>query len=959
MVQSMVSSYSWLYTCTHNDNFIDVYMGDYSFIFYIAGFLLLIPLWTYMAVVRNLIGARLQKASIEACDCSAIPDFLHEFHLPAEQQLLELGFAPMLCAILQDMLVSDYSQRWVKVYKHAQSKAYAELYFTTHPAEIPGHELVFSNLFSDGTVLATLNSRQHLLPVQLDNIIYHDEHSESIAEQWQAHQAKLNELGSSKQSVDIDRETYLATSDKFAEQLHNTLLNSNWMHPVSETQYKLNFFKACRFAYRIRKGEMRLRSKLQNRFREILQNKQQPDYPLQVDVYSYKILKSLQDKQPNSRLLKTLLFLLSVVVFSAVFGVIFSWQTVLIIIGVLLFHEFGHLAAMKLFNYRDLQILFIPFFGAAAMGREQDVKPYQKVIIAFAGPVPGIILGGLLLPYALSSGSAVLLQTVIIMLVLNYINLLPIMPLDGGRIFNTIFLEKFPRGQAWFNLLSIIMLVLLALLFHEPILWIISVVLLLTLPHMFKQGNQLLRLQRYLASQGAGSHADLQSIFAALRQPEFHLYFMPEKFALVNSYEENRNKTHARPATVILALLVFILAMSYPIALIYKQTANTLQGNFLSNIISSLVTSAPDTVQTEAPAWDQQLATAANDAQRWQVAIQAGDYHYGSETYFDAPKYYAVAIGIAENFQQHDIRLAQTLIRQARSTEQYATMQKYYTHALNLLATHHPQSEVYADTLIEVAENADNYDKAQRTRAIQYLQQGIALKATLATATPSELAQDEQINAYQQLVHLYESDDQWDKALATQQQVLALSETLTHEGFRYRLVQAYAGLAQLYALQNDRQRALQLLEQRLNFLLTQKDNTTYEYLSAAQRDLGWLKTESNNYTAALVHFDKAIEYRSEAMRFLNLGNKRADYALAPLLLDKAYVHLQDNNTAAALTLLRRVREINKPIYAEIDAYIDNLRRSVEHTHVNLRKKWFYQRHSRHIEMLQHFKSVLQ
>ncbi|NIQ53385.1 MAG: hypothetical protein GWN71_08095, partial [Gammaproteobacteria bacterium] len=36
--------------------------------------------------------------------------------------------------------------------------------------------------------------------------------------------------------------------------------------------------------------------------------------------------------------------------------------------------------------------------------------------------------------------------------VLNYLNLLPVMPLDGGRIVQALFLGRFPRAQAAFLL---------------------------------------------------------------------------------------------------------------------------------------------------------------------------------------------------------------------------------------------------------------------------------------------------------------------------------------------------------------------------------------------------------------------------------------------------------------------------------------------------------------------------
>src|SRR5688572_13835073 len=57
------------------------------------------------------------------------------------------------------------------------------------------------------------------------------------------------------------------------------------------------------------------------------------------------------------------------------------------LIGVLLFHELGHYAAMRAYGYKNLQLLFIPFVGAAAMGRRTGaVSQWQSGVILLAGP---------------------------------------------------------------------------------------------------------------------------------------------------------------------------------------------------------------------------------------------------------------------------------------------------------------------------------------------------------------------------------------------------------------------------------------------------------------------------------------------------------------------------------------------------------------------------------------------
>ncbi|MGE0788140.1 MAG: site-2 protease family protein [Sandaracinaceae bacterium] len=106
---------------------------------------------------------------------------------------------------------------------------------------------------------------------------------------------------------------------------------------------------------------------------------------------------------------------------------------------VLLFHELGHWTAMRAFGYRNARIFFIPFFGAAAAGTNEGVKLWQELAVLYAGPVPGLVVGGALAFLAAASGDAQhWLELAILMLVLNGLNLLPFFPLDGGRIVHRL-----------------------------------------------------------------------------------------------------------------------------------------------------------------------------------------------------------------------------------------------------------------------------------------------------------------------------------------------------------------------------------------------------------------------------------------------------------------------------------------------------------------------------------------
>jgi len=131
-------------------------------------------------------------------------------------------------------------------------------------------------------------------------------------------------------------------------------------------------------------------------------------------------------------------------IWSLFFGIEFA----AVIVVVLLLHELGHFTAMKVFGYRNLNILFTPPFGAVATGTKEDATPAQELVVLFAGPLPGIILGYLLFYSGITLVSeSFTTQLITFILFINYLNLVPIAPLDGGRIFNLVFISRYPKIQ--------------------------------------------------------------------------------------------------------------------------------------------------------------------------------------------------------------------------------------------------------------------------------------------------------------------------------------------------------------------------------------------------------------------------------------------------------------------------------------------------------------------------------
>ena len=130
---------------------------------------------------------------------------------------------------------------------------------------------------------------------------------------------------------------------------------------------------------------------------------------------------------------------ISAVLFYVIGSAAWDWKTAALLIPILLFHELGHYVSMRVFGYRNLRMFFIPLFGAAVTGRNYNVAAWKKAVVSLAGPLPGICLGVPLGVAGYLLGQKLLLEAATLMILLNGINLIPLLPLDGGWTVHALF----------------------------------------------------------------------------------------------------------------------------------------------------------------------------------------------------------------------------------------------------------------------------------------------------------------------------------------------------------------------------------------------------------------------------------------------------------------------------------------------------------------------------------------
>jgi Zn-dependent protease len=174
------------------------------------------------------------------------------------------------------------------------------------------------------------------------------------------------------------------------------------------------------------------------------------------------------------------------------------WRFVWILIPILFFHELGHYLAMRVFRYRNVRMFFIPFLGAAVIGQNFSAPGWKKVIVALMGPLPGILLGGVLGFGGLWWHKPLWVEVAVLTLVLNALQLLPVMPLDGGRVVHTLFFSRHWMLDVGFRALAGVVLVGAWFFVHDWVLLIIGGFMLLSVPALYR----LTRISTELRRQG-------------------------------------------------------------------------------------------------------------------------------------------------------------------------------------------------------------------------------------------------------------------------------------------------------------------------------------------------------------------------------------------------------------------------------------------------------------------------
>jgi Zn-dependent protease len=123
----------------------------------------------------------------------------------------------------------------------------------------------------------------------------------------------------------------------------------------------------------------------------------------------------------------------SMLVSVAAYALIWGWKFGAVFVALLFIHEIGHVIQLRREGVPATAPMFVPFLGAFVAMKQLPKDAAAEARVGLAGPVLGTL--GCLIPLAIwqATGENFWQAATFIGLFLNLFNLLPVLPLDGGR----------------------------------------------------------------------------------------------------------------------------------------------------------------------------------------------------------------------------------------------------------------------------------------------------------------------------------------------------------------------------------------------------------------------------------------------------------------------------------------------------------------------------------------------
>jgi len=851
--------------------------------YFLAGFSFLIGLGITGTVINQLMGIRIQRPHLVIKDKSRLPEYLNKVFENGIKLLESLGFEYHHCQYTLDILCHQRNDKWSLVFINRNTNVFAEISPASSFLDLPGYEIDFWSIASDGTALITLNGRGHTILCGISKAEIHDPMAITLEEVYQSHLNERNDVFQNKPLLALSSENYIKIQQKLFDGYFLNLMNERGVVSTGKNEFKLTFTKAKRLLPQVLRGQKRLRKLLHEKlvWEDSQQNKSAPDriksvadndFSVDAEVQSYLRMRSVQERTPGGLTAKLVLFALVLTLTYFAFDLHFSIFSFAIIISSFALHELGHLAAMMAFGYRNYQVLFFPVIVDTS-NKETDIPAiWKQVVVYLMGPIPGIIIGLTLLALSQEYEVSWFYETAIILLVINYLNLLPIVPLDGGHLIRLTIMERFPSGKLILTGMAGIAFAAGGWHLGEPVYWLIALILFSTLPwsaleagvlsELFQPTNDFEKLQR---------KERLKSLFETFRHQKFSKLQYLQKFNLIKGLSD----------TLLLPLQLGRLGTLglnsvYLSALVLTPAVAIITVIGMDNTADMVAK-----IQGKAPQknWSTLIDNADDPESKFKAILKAARF-YTTTNNFDA---------------------AQAYLEQAEKT-------------LALINQDDNQASLY-DAYSFYYLNRKELDAAeeQQMKAIKLLEQ-----------SPRDNA-FELTTSYQNLASIHDQQNSPNSLLDLKTALsYSLNTKLPEE--RYIITTAVNQILNKYYTVSDYNNAKSIILDTLSIISRHQDSPSKYVAGYLYQELAWLNILTSNLNESIKQFENSLTLSGDnAIKITDISSYGYDpFTRVNILLAMALVQNKAGNTNSSKAYLQQAEALLKNEYNEtLSSYIES------------------------------------
>ena len=128
----------------------------------------------------------------------------------------------------------------------------------------------------------------------------------------------------------------------------------------------------------------------------------------------------------------------SMLVSVAAYALLWGWSFAVGFVLLMFVHELGHVFVLRKQGVKATAPMFIPFLGAFVSVKGAQRSVAAEAVSALAGPAAGLAASGLVFLFADAYHSPFLRALAYTGFLLNLFNLIPTLPLDGGRVAGAV-----------------------------------------------------------------------------------------------------------------------------------------------------------------------------------------------------------------------------------------------------------------------------------------------------------------------------------------------------------------------------------------------------------------------------------------------------------------------------------------------------------------------------------------